>query len=125
MSLSVDVFLVDEDGAVHLLDVPEGCSDLAGFEQWRTTVWGSEAVRASGARFLPVLADGDLRVDAGQVRAFRRECAALRENLEEVLAGLRPLRTVDELRDQLSARLANIEDAAWRAEEAGGGVLIW
>ncbi|MGI5341606.1 hypothetical protein ACQEVS_31490 [Streptomyces sp. CA-181903] len=103
-------------------DVHSGA--LAGFEQWRTTVWGSEAVRSLGARFLPVPAEQDLRVDAGQVRAFRRECAVLRENPEEVLAGLRPPRTVDELRGRLSARPAHIEDAARRAEGVGGGVLI-
>ncbi|MFI0740197.1 hypothetical protein ACH4PU_19225 [Streptomyces sp. NPDC021100] len=125
MSLSVDVFLVGEDGRIRVLEVPDGCSDLAGFERWRTTVWGSQAVRSSGARFFPVLADGDLRVDADQVRAFRRECAVLRENLEEIVAGVEPGMAADRLRGQLPARLANIEDAARRAEEVGGGVLVW
>ncbi|WP_230423502.1 hypothetical protein [Streptomyces radicis] len=61
MSLSVDVFVVEAGGAIRVLDVPAGCSDLAGFERWRTTVWGSDAVRSLGARFLPVLAEADLR----------------------------------------------------------------
>ncbi|KAB7845038.1 hypothetical protein [Streptomyces mobaraensis] len=125
MSLSVDVFLVREDDGIRVLEVPDGCSDLAGFERWRTTVWGSQAVRSLGARFFPVLAGDDLRVDADQVRAFRRECAVLRENLEDIVAGVNPVTTAGKLLGQLSDRLANIEDAARRAEEVGGGVLIW
>src|SRR5687767_8852378 len=105
MSLSVDVFVIGADGKRQVLDVPEGCSDLAGFERWRTSVWGSEAVRSLGARFLPVLADADLRVEADQVPAFLRECAVLRQNIEAVVAGTDPVRTMEEHRRQISERL--------------------
>ncbi|MFI9332188.1 hypothetical protein ACIGZJ_32215 [Kitasatospora sp. NPDC052868] len=98
----MDVFVVDADGKRQILDVPEGCSDLAGFERWRTTVWGSEVVRALGAQFFPVLAGADLQVEASQVPGFRRECAVLRENLEEIVAGGSPERTAEELRRQIS-----------------------
>ncbi|MFE7331874.1 hypothetical protein ACFU8W_44730 [Streptomyces sp. NPDC057565] len=125
MSLLVSVFVVDADGKRQVLEVPEGCSDLAGFERWRTSVWGSEVVRSLGATFFPVLADADLQVAAGQVPEFRRECALLREHLEEIVAGSPAVRTVEELKRQISERLANIEDAARRAEGMGGGVLIW
>ncbi|MFD3518905.1 hypothetical protein [Streptomyces sp. NPDC058653] len=125
MSLSVEVFVVGADGKRQILDIPEGCSDLAGFERWRTTVWGSEVVRSLGAQFFPVLAEADLYVEAGQVPEFRRECALLRENLEEIVAGGSPVRTAEELRRQISERLANIEDAATRAQGMGAGVLIW
>ena len=70
--------VTNADGRTEVLDVPEGVSDLAGFESWRTTVWGSEAVRSLGAEFFPVLATGDLTVPPEQVPDFRRECAALR-----------------------------------------------
>ncbi|MEW2630158.1 hypothetical protein AB0903_00460 [Streptomyces sp. NPDC048389] len=125
MSLSVNVFVMGADGERQVLDVPEGCSDLAGFERWRTSVWGSEAVRSLGTRFFPVLADADLQVEADQVPAFRRECAVLRQNIEAVVAGTDPVRTLEEHKRQISERLANIEDAARRAQAAGGGVLIW
>ncbi|MFJ2775833.1 hypothetical protein [Kitasatospora sp. NPDC087315] len=36
MSLSVNVFVVDKDGRMDVVDVPVGSSDLAGFESWRT-----------------------------------------------------------------------------------------
>ncbi|MFE7395037.1 hypothetical protein ACFU9K_49015, partial [Streptomyces sp. NPDC057582] len=67
----MSVFVVDADGKRQVLEVPEGCSDLAGFERWRTSVWGSEVVRSLGATFFPVLADADLQVAAGQVPEFR------------------------------------------------------
>ncbi|WP_269858008.1 hypothetical protein [Streptomyces sp. RPT161] len=125
MSLSVDVFVIGADGEMQVLDVPAGCSYLAGFERWRTRVWGSEAVRSLGARFFPVLAAADLQVDVDQVPAFLRECALLREHLETIVAGTPAVRTVEEHRDVISRRLANIEDAARRAQAMGGGVLSW
>jgi hypothetical protein len=125
MSLLVDVFVVGSDGEMQVLDVPAGSSDLAGFERWRTRVWGSEVVRSLGARLFPVLAGADLQVDVEQVPAFLRECILLRENLEKIVAGTIPARTVEEHRDVISRRLANIEDAARRAQTVGGGVLIW
>lgn len=125
MSLSVDVFVVGADGEMQVLDVPAGCSDLAGFERWRTAVWGSEMVRSLGASFFPVLANDDLRVEAQQVQAFLAECVLLRKNLEQIAANTDAVRTVDEHRRLISQRLANIEDAARRAREMGGGVLIW
>ncbi|WP_431683438.1 hypothetical protein [Kitasatospora sp. KL5] len=125
MTLSVDVFVTGADGRTEVLDVPEGVSDLAGFESWRTTVWGSEAVRSLGTEFFPVLATGDLRVAAEQVPDFRRECAALRADLERVARGADSAKAPEEHVRQISARLRNIEDACDRARAVGGGVLVW
>ncbi|GAB3427973.1 hypothetical protein [Flindersiella endophytica] len=124
MSLSVDVFVYAEDGQLEVLDTPEGCQDLAGFESWRTTVWGSEVVRSLGARFFPLLAEGDLTVEPSQVPAFLRECALLRVSIEQIAAA-DPTKDRDRYREQISVRLANIQIAAGRAIGAGGGVLVW
>ncbi|WP_165987053.1 hypothetical protein [Streptomyces sp. YIM 98790] len=125
MSLSVDVFVVAASGERQVLDVPDGCSDSAGFESWRTRVWGSEVVRSLGAGFLPVLADADLQVEPRQVPAFLHECLLLRENLERIAAETESVRTTEEHRGAISDRLAVIEDAARRARAIGGGLLIW
>ncbi|WP_442810268.1 hypothetical protein [Streptomyces sp. W16] len=119
MTLAVDVFLRDADGQWNVLDVPEGCNDSAGFENWRETVWGSPAVRSLGATYLPVLASSDLYVEASDVPEFLRELALLRAHLEAVA------RAVGERSDLVGSRLDNIESAALRAREIGGGVLIW
>ncbi|MFJ8594753.1 hypothetical protein [Streptomyces sp. NPDC093598] len=75
MSLSVDGFLREPDGQRRILDVPEGRDHSGGFESWRRTVWGSEPVRALGARFLPVPADDDLDIETEEVAEFLREVA--------------------------------------------------
>jgi hypothetical protein len=119
MTLAVDVFLRDADGQWNVLDVPEGCNDSAGFENWRETVWGSQAVRSLGATYLPVLASSDLYVEASDVPGFLGELALLRAHLDAVAAG------TGEPSDLVGSRLDNIEAAALRAREIGGGVLIW
>jgi hypothetical protein len=73
MSLSVDVFVVGTDGELRILDDPEGASDLAGFERWRTTVWVSDMVGSLGARFFPQLVGDDLQVEPSEVPAFLQE----------------------------------------------------
>ncbi|MFI0990452.1 hypothetical protein [Streptomyces exfoliatus] len=125
MSLSVDVFVVGADGKRQVQDVPDGDSDSAGFESWRNRVWGSEVVRSLGAVFLPALVEADLQVEPAQVPAFLRECLLLRENLARIVAETEPVRSVEEHRGAISARLAIIEDAARRASAVGGGILIW
>jgi hypothetical protein len=119
VTLSVDVFVIGEDGRPTVLDVPKGHSDLAGFEKWRTKVWASPAVRALGARFFPRLDGDNLDVQPDEVPAFLSECALLRANLAEVAvrADVRP--------ESIDFRLANIERAAHRAQEVGGGVVVW
>ncbi|WP_438297565.1 hypothetical protein [Streptomyces sp. HUAS TT7] len=124
MSLSVDVFVVGTDGELRILDVPDGASDLAGFERWRTT-WGSDVVGSLGARFFPQLAGADLKVEPSEVPAFLRECTLLREHLEDIVTRTVRSRTLAEHRHVLSRRLANIEDAAKRAQSMDGGILIW
>ncbi|MFD0078142.1 hypothetical protein ACFVIY_37530 [Streptomyces sp. NPDC127166] len=125
MSLSVDVFVVGGNGKIDVLDVPEGCSDLAGFESWRTSVWGSEAVRSLGASFFPVLANEDLTVFPDHVADLLAECAVIRNNLEAVAPSIDPSKSHAEYVRQISQRLQNIETAAERAQSLGGGVLIW
>lgn len=100
-------------------------AELAGFESFRVTVWGSDAVRALGARFFPILAGDDLAVVPGDVAAFLDECAALRANLDAIAPQTKPDHSHEWYLEAVSARLANIEAAARRALELGGGVLIW
>jgi hypothetical protein len=50
----MDVFTSLADDEPNILDTPHS-ETLAGFESWRTTVWGSERLRALGAAFFPEL----------------------------------------------------------------------
>lgn len=125
MSLLVEVFVRDPDGKLRILDVPADVYQSGGFESWRTTVWGSESVRALGARLLPLLADADLHVEAGEVPALLREVAVLRTHLDSIAAGTERPRTLAEHRAGIEDRLRIIEESAHKALEIGGGVLIW
>jgi hypothetical protein len=87
--LSVDVFAGFTDDEPDILVTPHS-ETLAGFESWRTTLWGAERVRALGAVFFPVLAADDLYVWPGQVEAFQKECKRLRANLEVVAVDVDP-----------------------------------
>jgi hypothetical protein len=145
VSLSVDVYFRMPDGGMEVLEVPEGSSDLAGFESWRHDVWGSHRVRALGAEFFPALVADDLYVEPSEVERFQHECAVLRANLETVAEGVDPLnprsasfRLADgrgqfhepddphaAFVETVSERLANIEDAVRRALAVGAGVVVW
>jgi hypothetical protein len=125
VSLLVHVFVLDADGKQCLLDTPAGCSDLAGWESWRTEVWGSAIVRQLGGRFLPVLDGGDLVVAADQVPDFLQECMTVRANLDLFPADPISGRSAQQQRDEISVRLANLQVAGGRALGARGGVIVW
>ncbi|MCX5343443.1 hypothetical protein [Streptomyces atratus] len=119
MTLTVHTFIYDEDCRSHLLDDPEDGSNMAGTEVCRTTLWGSKAARALGARFFPELATGNLHVEPEDIDDFLEECELLHRNAA-TLAG-----SGGDRRDYVTARLANITAAALRARAVGGGVLVW
>ncbi|GAA4574810.1 hypothetical protein [Planotetraspora kaengkrachanensis] len=119
MSLTVDVFVILEDGRREVLDVPQDASDLAGHERTRTVVWGSPVVRSLGARFLPSLADSDLWLEPDLLDDFAAECAMLLGHLPAIAAetGWRD--------DYIRHRLGNMTDAVARARSVDGGIVIW
>ncbi|MER7895367.1 hypothetical protein ABTX62_04305 [Streptomyces sp. NPDC096046] len=86
---------------------------------------GITAGAPAGARFLPVLADDDLEVEAGDVVEFLREVTPLRDHLDAVAATPRHPRRLAEHREGLVRRLRNPEVAALHAGVIGGGVLVW
>lgn len=125
VSLSVYTVLFAEDGKMTLLDAPAPGADLAGFESFRTEVWGSDAVRALGSRYFPILASGNLIVPPEEVEDFLRECATVRTKLEKIGPHDDLGHSHEWYVETISGRLANIQAAAERALKAGGGVLIW
>lgn len=125
MTLSVHVFRIGDDDEMTLLEAPSTSAELAGFESFRISVWGSDAVRGLGARFFPILASGDLVVAPKDVMEFLTECDLLRANLDVITPATEPAHSHEWYLDVVSIRLANIEAAAQRAVQVSGGVLIW
>jgi hypothetical protein len=140
MSLLVYVVATDASGEESQL----GDSLAAGFESWRTEVWGSPSVRSLGADYFPRLASGNpVTIKPHEVAPFQRECVLLRENLDAICADVdlsaqhglsvdvatgqltAASASRDAFRQLVSLHLANIEDAAQHAAQAGGEVRIW
>jgi hypothetical protein len=141
VSLAVRAFVIDMSGKITTLPESSEDPELAGFENWRTEVWGSAAVRALGATIFPQLAVRDLHVMPGrQLNDFRRECRLLRAHLDEIADAvdltsqqgititktgvIKPGETREAFRAALSQHLANIEAAIRRAKKVRGGVSI-
>lgn len=93
-------------------------AELAGFEAWRSSVYGSAAVRRRGSHFLPQLASADLVLEGADLTAFQKECAALLRDVVELSAELSV--NVETLR----YRLSNIASATEQAIAIDGVVWI-
>ncbi len=96
----------------------EGGPGLFGFESTRWKLWGSDAVRALGARLLPVLRDGDLLVGHEELIELRAECEALCAAVAVIANGT----GYDEA--FITLRLGNLIAAVDVAQYEGAGVLV-
>ena len=92
---------------------------MAGVERARWDLWGSEAVRRRGAKFLPQLAEADLWVAPEELEAFVAEVRALLADVDGLRAELG--RGPDCL---LPHYLGNFLLAAEYAHDRGGGINI-
>jgi len=93
-------------------------AELAGFEAWRTSVYGSEAIIQRGARFLPRLVSADLIIEGSDLIPFQAECTGLIRDVERLGAEL----GIDA--GTLRLRLSNVAAATKRAILIGGVVWI-
>jgi len=91
---------------------------LAGFEDWRWTVWGSGAAKQRGAVYLPRLAEQDLFVENAELLPFRAECETLLSDLTAFA------RDVKQSPDAVGERLQNVLKAIDRARLNGHGVYL-
>ena len=119
MTLSVTVHRRDPATGA-LIDEPtdEPGATLAGFEVWRTSVYGSPAVQRRGARFLPTLAHTDLLIEGTDLAEFIAECTSLLNDADALAAetqvGVEALRF----------RIGNFVRAATKAQEIAGLLCI-
>ena len=120
MSLVVSAYWRDPaTGATEEFTDWEDGHHMAGVERARWDLWGSEAVRRRGAKFLPQLAESDLWVAPEELDAFVAEVRALLADVDGLRAELG--RGPDCL---LPHYLGNFLRAAEYARTRGGGVNI-
>jgi hypothetical protein len=107
-------------------------SEHAGFESWRTSVWGSASARGLGLRILASLAKGDLYVSGQRLAELDAEVkqlqASLRSFVDELLAqGVHIVANADPY-ETIQLRLSNIAEAVRLARaipDGAGEVVIW
>ena len=115
MSLIIDLFdpAAGDYAYLNAVDI-----DAAGFESYRQTVWGSEALRRRGLRLLPRLRERDLFVYPTELDAFAEECAVIRGDAEAIAAELGYTPDFAERLREYSARFLAVVELA-RARGAG------
>jgi hypothetical protein len=119
MSLLVNAYQRDNYGKIQILDPIDPSDELAGFESFRTTLYGGQVARSVGLRLLPMLGHQDLYVELGDLPRLRAEIELVMENLEQCSK-----ETGVEVK-VIQDRLQNVLKAVRRAEELQGGVVIW
>lgn len=120
MSLIVQPYRRDATGVLVDLDISPTPphNDLAGFERWRTAVWGSGAARALGLVMLPRLACEDLYVEGPELGDLQAEVELIIDHAHAIVG---PERNAIE---QLVFRAHNILEAIRLARAVEGGVYI-
>jgi hypothetical protein len=119
MSLLVNAYTRDDRGEMSFLDPNDHSQELAGFEAFRKTFYGSQTARSLGLRLLPSLVEADLYVEGNDLANLHDEARLVLGNIglfaEEAAADI----------EVLKVRVQNILDAIERAQKANGGVVIW
>lgn len=116
MSLSVWTYVYAENGERKYLETERG-KDLAGFESWRNTFYGSDFVKNLNLRKLYSLKEGDLWVEGKELIELETEVKTFLQNLDKFV------KRADD-KSGFEFRLQNILDAVKKAKETGGGVVV-
>ncbi len=107
-------------------------NELAGFESWRASVWGSGVVRRHGLHVLPCLAEGDLYASGPLLEELAADISRFQKSLKPIVAelldeGTHIVSNADPY-ETVRFRLANIEEAVRLARaipDGAGEVVIW
>ena len=119
MSLSVDVYTTDDNGEMVLHDPKDYSETLAGFESYRTEVYGSELAMRLRFKVLPTLASTDIYAKGQEVNKLKTEAEIM---MREASAFAE---YVKEDADGIKQRADNIRKACIRARKMQGNVVIW
>ena len=119
MSLLVNAYTRGPDGSMMIIESEDHSQELAGFESYRQTLYGSRAARALGLQLLPTLDGSDLYAEGDDIQRLYAEAELALANIKSFEA------ETGATSDSLRARFENIIAAARQASAVGGGVVIW
>ena len=119
MSLSVHAYILDENDKMVYYDTRDSSETLAGFEVYRTEVYGSELAERLGFKVLPTLASGDIYAQGQEVNQLKAEAEII---MREALAFAEQFKNDAET---IKYRADNIRKACIRARKMQGRVVVW
>jgi len=119
MSLSVSVYVRGASGEMNFVEPESDSAELAGFESYRTTLYGSQAAKSLGLTLLPSLATHDVFAEGTELERLRRESELALANIDKFVA------ESGAPGERLRCRFENIIAAVDKARRLGGGVVIW
>jgi hypothetical protein len=95
MTLSVSLYRHDAQ-SLAFVSVPEIENvTAAGFECYRTRLWGSNALADRGATFLPTLRNNDLYVAPDQFPSFRDELTMIHRSAADIASDIWPYELIE------------------------------
>ena len=119
MSLLVNVYVLDENGKMLFRDSKNSSEELAGFEVYRTEVYGSELAKRLGFKVLPTLASNNIHAKGQEINQLKAEAEII---MREASAFAEQFKNDAET---IKYRADNIRKACIRARKMQGNVVIW
>ena len=119
MSLLVNNFIRLADESIALVDVSDHSEELAGFENYRHSVFNSAAALELGLVMLPKLAFGDIYAEGRDIGIIRSEALVILKNIDIFAT------QIGVASGHLRLRMDNIVRACDRADSPNCGVVIW
>ena len=111
--------VLDEDGKMIFYDSEDSSEPLAGFEVYRTEVYGSELAKRLGFKVLPTLASNNIYAKGQEVNKLKTEAETI---MREASAFAEQFNNDAET---IKYRADNIRKACIRARKMQGNVVIW
>ena len=118
MSLAVNIRVYDKNGEFSEIDIING-KDLAGGENFRFVLYGSELAENLGLKLLPQLKKHDLYVESKKLNDLENELKTILKNVEEFT------KVAESEQEYVKARVQNILDAVQIAKQVNGVIVIW
>lgn len=119
MTLLVNVYVMDEAGEMVEQEPKKASEEMAGFEVYRTTFYGSDLAKRLGLTLLPTLVVGNIYAEGKQINQLKAEAEVM---LREAAAFAEQ---VGRDADHVEFYADNIRKACIRARKMQGRVVIW
>jgi hypothetical protein len=120
MTLTIDVYVIDQNGSREFVPMEHPGDSMAGFEVYRTELYGSPIALDLGLTLLPTLNGNNIHAeDTDDLTRLEHEAHVLLANLDKIYPGI-------DANDNSGPghRLKNIIKAVQKARDIGGGVII-